>query len=265
VAEAAEWAAIPRHPAWKDRDRRWRRRMVAGAWILVLLPLVDALNQKGLAADLPLPTILDFQSGSTLGDTQFWSGYWYRPILFCIGIVLLFSKERRPYPGRLQWTRRWGIICSYVVALLSAVQLLFVPALVLAGISALFMSMPLKYQPGVTSIFVKLSTTYLRYGPYPKIIALFALMAFLYITILLACAPLWDALCSGGSKVIAIILLAPAALFSLMNIMHAQWNIPGLHPPLIIDVAGSCDILAIAIWLSIAQVNARRRRRAISH
>ena len=40
VEKAIELAAIPQRPAWRDSDPRWRRRMIAGAWIMVLIPLV---------------------------------------------------------------------------------------------------------------------------------------------------------------------------------------------------------------------------------
>src|SRR5258707_3351024 len=44
VAESRRLAANPRRPAWRDSDPRWRRRMLAGVWILVLVPLMDLLT-----------------------------------------------------------------------------------------------------------------------------------------------------------------------------------------------------------------------------
>src|SRR3954470_5857780 len=61
VAESRRLAAIPRRPAWRDSDVRWRRRMVAGAWLLVLLPLVGGLKVFGWAAALPVPSVFDFR------------------------------------------------------------------------------------------------------------------------------------------------------------------------------------------------------------
>src|SRR3954470_16323763 len=61
VAEAVRVAAIPRRPAWRDSDPRWRRRMLAGAWILVLLPLMQALIAFGWASKLRMPSFLDVQ------------------------------------------------------------------------------------------------------------------------------------------------------------------------------------------------------------
>src|SRR5437763_16445075 len=49
VAESRQMASIPRRPAWRDSDPRWRRRMLVGTWVLVLLPLIDALKAFGWA------------------------------------------------------------------------------------------------------------------------------------------------------------------------------------------------------------------------
>jgi hypothetical protein len=300
VSESRRWAAIPRRPAWKDSDARWRRRMLAGVWVLVLLPLVDVLQKFGWASLLPVPNFWGY-GPVTLNDTCLWTLGVYPPILFCIGAVLLFSKERGRRSSRLDWTRRWGIICSYVVMPLTAALKLFMPALVLTGISAVFMSMPLKNQPSVTRLFVELSTRYLRYGPYPKDISYYVLVTFSSITILLACVPLWEALCSSGLKRVAKILLVPLALFSLANIAQAGlvtlglsrlsgadpsfsllgpyfrpallvWNTTGynsllfipLQPALnlfVVEAAKWCIILAIAVGLSIAQLAARQKNR----
>src|SRR5438874_8793838 len=69
VAESRRVAAIPRRPAWRDSDPRWRRRMLAGTWALVLLPLMDALEAFGWAAKLRMPTFSDFQGIFTLDNT----------------------------------------------------------------------------------------------------------------------------------------------------------------------------------------------------
>ena len=180
---------------------------------------MDALQDFGWASSVPVPTVFDFRGTvRTLDETLLCYLGVYQPLIFCIGVVLLFSNERGRRRGRLDWTRRWGVICSYVVLLLSAAQVLFIAALVLAGIAAIFQSMPPKYQPAVTQLFVDVSTFYLRYGPYPKNIAGVVLVAFSSIAILLACIPLFDALRSSGSKRAAAILLAPLALFSLMHL-----------------------------------------------
>ncbi len=305
VAEARQWAAIPRRPAWNESDPRWRRRMLAGVWVLVLIPLMDLLQKLGWASLVPVPTFLN--SGPfSLEETFLCSMGVYPLILFCIGTVLFFSKERGHRPSRLDWTRRWGIICTYVVALLSTAITLFMPALVLAGISAIFMAMPLKYQPGVTPLFGELGWIYLRYGPLPKGITYCVLVTFSWMTILLACVPLWEALCSSGSKRFAKILLAPLALFALMNIAEAGllaigylplsladpffrlgpyfrpaalvWNTAGFRWALgwivtpqpglnliAVEVIKWSIIFAIAVGLSVAQLAAWRKKRTARH
>src|SRR5688572_11129554 len=52
VAESRRLAAIPRRPAWRDSDPRWRWRVLAGAWVLVLLPVVHALVASDWASDV---------------------------------------------------------------------------------------------------------------------------------------------------------------------------------------------------------------------
>src|SRR5436189_2667498 len=60
VAESRRLAAVPRRPAWRDSDPRWRRRMLAGTWILVLLPLMDALHRFGWASSVRVPNVFGF-------------------------------------------------------------------------------------------------------------------------------------------------------------------------------------------------------------
>jgi hypothetical protein len=289
VAESLKWAGIPRRPAWRDSDPRWRRRMLAGMWILVLLPLADAIKTSGWASSVTVPNVFGFPGAIRLDETFLFNLGVYQLLVFCIGAVLLFSKERQRRRARLDWTRRWGVICSYVVLLLSAADILFIVALVCAGIAAVFISMPLKYQPGVTRLFVGLSWGYLRHGPYPKEISLAVVVAFSSITILLACVPLFDALRSTGPKWLAPSLLAPLALFSLMHLMQAGlygiglsgmtpiemsrdavyfWpellvkgvaelatigTLTGFGREFAVEAAKWCVVLAIVVWLSIAQ------------
>jgi hypothetical protein len=296
VAESVRLAAIPRRLAWRDSDPRWRRRMLAGAWILVLIPLMDFLQTSGLASSIRVPNVF------TVPGTVCWldetllcemNMSLYQLLLFCMGVVLLFSNERGRQRSRLDWTRRWGVICSYVTLLLGAAPILFISALVLAGIAAVFLSMPLRYQPAVTQLFVDVSTAYLRFGPYPKDIAGAVLVASSSIAILLACVPLFDALRSSGPKRPAIILLVPLALFSLMHIAKVgQYYYLGMSSvilpeaifrygsyfrpdvliediaalpagrlsmselffgPFFVEIAKWSIVLTIAVWLSIAQ------------
>ena len=298
VAESARLAAIPLRPAWRDSDPRWRRRMLAGTWVLVQLPLMDALTAFGWASSVPVPGVFDLRGTvRTLDETFLCRMGVYQPLVFCIGVVLLFSKERGRRRGKLDWTRRWGVVCSYVVLLLSAAQVLFLAALVMASIAALFQAMPLKYQPGVTQLFVEVSTSYLRYGPYPKEISGAVLVAFSSTAILLACVPLFEALRSSGPERVAAILLAPLGLFALVHIARAgrycaglsgvtsaelfsyriyfwpellvaefaggrtAWNASGSLVGAIVEGVKWCIILAIAVWLTVALVAAWWHRR----
>jgi hypothetical protein len=296
VAESRRLAAIPRRPAWRESDPRWRRRILAGVWLLVLLPLMDALKISGWASGVPVPSLFDSRIAAGTLDQTLLCDRVYQPVIFCIGVVLLFAKERGRRPGPLDWTRRWGVLCSYVVLLLSAAQILFIGALVMVGIAAAFQSMPLKYEPRVTELFVDVSTAYLRYGPHPQRAASVVLTAFSSIAILLACIPLFDALRSSGPKRLAAILLAPLALFSLMHLAQAArycidyprpastdvllygqyfWpevlleRIAGIPPGwgvsestlgrVLIEAAKWCIVLAIAVWLTVARLAAWRR------
>lgn len=298
VAESMRLAAIPRRPAWRNSDPRWRRRMLAGIFVLLLLPFMAAVQTSGWATRTAIPNVFDYPGSLMLGHTFLFGPIvdLYKPLLFCIGLVLLFSKERGRPRYRLDWTRRWGILCSYLVFVLTAVQLLFIPALVLAGIAALCLSMPLKYQPGLTPFFVKVSFTYLRYGPEPRTSTEFVLKSFSSIGFLLACIPLFHALCSRGPKRLATILIAPLALFALVYLAEAAryciylsgWSAMSypdhrwyFQPEMLVgyiihstnvffptqpsfiafslEAVKWCILLAIAIWLSIAQFTAWRQ------
>jgi hypothetical protein len=305
VLESRRLSSIPRRPAWRDSDLRWRRRMLAGVWVLTLMPLMDTLKGFGWASSIPIPTFYKYWGPLRLEETLVsWPGV-YQPLVFCIGVVLLFSKERNRRRSKLDWTRRWGVLCSYVVMLLSAAPVLDIGALVLTGIAALLQSMPLKYQPGITSLLVKISTGYMLHGPQPNYLAGAVLVAFSSIAILLACVALFDALSGSGSKRLAIILLAPLALFALVHLFQSVqvplfgysslssgtaevlnyevyfWPsallapIPGVPsnpyyspsspPPLsasLVEAVKWCIVLAIAVWLSIAQFAARKTARA---
>lgn len=274
--------------------------MLAGAWILAFMPLIDVLQTLGWTSSVPVPTIF-LHTGGTLDQTFLCDRRVDQPVLFCIGVVLLFSKERGRRRSRLDWTRRWGILCSYVTLLLSAAPILYVTALVAVGISALFLSMPLKYQPQITRPFVEVSSAYLRYGPYPRPISGALLVAFSSVTILLACAALFDALRSSVPKRLAAILVAPIALFSLIHFaqaglycvgssgmtlsavsqygvyfrpsliingiasLHARQNISASDfTAFIVETVKWCDVFAIAIWMSIARLAPWRRGKKAS-
>src|SRR3954447_11272062 len=66
VAESRRVAAIPRRPAWRDSDPRWRRRMLAGTWVLVLVPLMAALRRFEWDSSVPVPSIFGYGAVRTL-------------------------------------------------------------------------------------------------------------------------------------------------------------------------------------------------------
>jgi hypothetical protein len=302
VAASREAAKVPRRPAWRDSDPRWRRRMVAGVWVLMLMAIMDVSRDVSWKWGIRVPQVFNFAgSASTLDQTLF--SYVHRPIVFCIGVVLLFSKECGRRESRIDWTRRWGVIGTYVVLVLSAAEILFLIALASVGIAALLLSMPPKYQPDLTDALMEASTAYLRYGPHPKEITLAGFTGFTSITILLACVPLYDALRSSGPKWVAAVVLAPLGLFALMHLADAGryslglsgvtqndllvhqlyfdslpflrsagsgvltligFSLSGSASNLILVAAIKYCILAtIAVWLSVAQALACRARRKV--
>jgi hypothetical protein len=291
VAEARRVAAVPRRPAWRDSDPRWRRRILAGAWVLVLLPLVDVLRALGWASSVPVPTVFGASSSvRTLDDTFLASAFVYQPLAFCVGVVLLFAKERGRRAHWLDWTRRWGVLCCYVVLLLSAAGVLFLTALVGVGIAAVFASMPLENQPAIARPLVGWTTAYFRYGPQPTTAANLVLVAFSSVAVLLACVPLFDALCSTGPKRAAAVLLAPLALFagmhlagvarSFLGISYRNWadaspygvyfcpdflvrRVDGLEGlgNCLVEAIKWCAVFGVAVWLSVAQLAAWKARR----
>src|SRR5262249_10316918 len=125
VAESRKWAPIPRRPAWQDSDPRWRRRILAGLWVLVFLPLMAVLGAFGWASRIPVTSVFDYRGAvRTLDETFCSTDGVFEPLVFCIGVVLLFSKERGRRRNHLDWTRRWGVLCSYVVLFLCTVMVL---------------------------------------------------------------------------------------------------------------------------------------------
>lgn len=55
VADAIALAAIPIRPAYRNSDPRCRRRILAGLWILTLLPLLATLNALDWLSQIPMP------------------------------------------------------------------------------------------------------------------------------------------------------------------------------------------------------------------
>ncbi len=293
VEQAIELAAIPIRPAWRNSDPRWRRRMIAGAWFIALvLPLLATLNRLGLAEriTIPAPQIVGPVTLAENLATDLWI---YSSLVFCIGMVLFFAKERYRRRNRLDWTRRWGVFLSYIVLLLSMIFHGTIVALVGVGLGALFMSLPHENQPVFTGLLMELSGTYLRYVPDGASEAsLPALAAFSAALVLLACAPIFTALRSTGRKLAAVLPVVPLAMAAIWRIAEAVhyhfFTAPAGDPPppfffqpdlLVRGVSGIAStgvfrriplylvrelfmwlpFLVVAIWLSVAQVRSWRR------
>lgn len=291
VAESRRLARIPRRPAWRDSDPRSRRRVLAGAWMLALVPLLSILRAFEWDEHVPIPTFLDVQGGMTLRDS--YVGDVYAWLAFCVGVGLLFARERFRQRGRLDWTRRWGIVASYGVLLLGAIPIAFITALVMAGIGALFLAMPLAYQPPGTDAIAVAGQGWLRYGPHGGSTQLdVALPACSTVVVLLALVPLYDALRScGGRRGWAAVLLAPLAFGSIRQLAYgamealqvlprsfadhpihpyyfnaellaqglAQLGATSIRREFVFELLKWSACAAIAIRLSVAQVTARVR------
>ena len=301
VSESRRLAESPRRPAWRDSDPRWRRRMLAGAWILVLLPLMDVLQMRSdrPSACIPVPN----RSTVTLPCTAYARRYFCLPpagigcvsvagLLHRRGAAVLERAGTAPQPPGLDASLGRHMQLRCVARARNVAYVVYIAALVLTGIAAIFLYMPPKYQPPVTHLFIEVSTAYLRYGPHPTNITALVLVAFSSIAILLACVPLFDAMRSSGSKWAAAILLAPLALFSLIHLEQAAtyclylsgltsadvfyylvyfrpqvlegiaglWSVPRASGfEIFVEATKWCVILAIAIWLSIAQLAAWRQ------
>ena len=292
VAESRRVAAIPIRPAWRDSDPRWRRRMIAAAWVLTLVPLVAVLEDLGWTSRVSPPKFSHLQAGQSLDETLLIELYDY--LVFCIGVVLLFSREGGRRAGRFDSTRRWGIVGSYLVLLLGFTEFAFIAALVMLGIAAVFHSMPLAYEPAITPWLVRLGRGYLVYGAAPGKVADTALACGSSLVVLLGCVPLFNALRSSGPKVFARVLLIPlvttsvfqigGALLSALNpmLLPPQWVTyrwfffnssmlahgltefsPTFHTrDFFVELAKWLACAGSACWLSIAQIAAFRHRRA---
>lgn len=218
VAESRKLAANPVRPAWRDSDPRWRRRILAGVWLLLLMPLLTFLRRQDLLEKIPALGFFPLAGVGNLGDTLLATPFIYEPLVFCMGAVLLFSGERDRRRAPFDWTRKWGIAGSYLVLFVSAAEILFLFALVLVGIGALLQSIPPKYQPGITPLVVNVGSSYLRYGPHPSDRSTAACIAFSALTVLLTLFPLHNALRSCGSARAAGLLLAPIAVGAAYNL-----------------------------------------------
>lgn len=224
VAESKRIAAIPRRPRWQDSDPRWRRRMLAGVWLLVLLPLMAAL--RALNIEVPVPPVFDYLPPLRNTDETLMSNFQlFESLVFCVGMVLLFAKERGRQKNAWDWTRRWGVFVSYVVFVLIISSFLLICGLVGIGISAMFISQPPLYQPPITQPLLSASAFLLLYGPHSGTAAYLWQIVFASMLVMLACARMFDAMQSTGRKRLAMILLAPLVLFAIVHLLQTAWYV----------------------------------------
>ena len=294
VTESKRIAAIPIRPAWRDSDPRWRRRVLFGIWILVLLQVLLWFEWNGWFSHIPVPSIwpgyVEFDS---LDDTLA-TWYWAAPV-FCIGVVLLFAKERNRRRNRLEWTQRMGVFLTYCVALLVFVPTAFIFSLVAIGFAALFHTLPMEDQPAFTELMVTISAAFIGSGLHPTDASDVALPAFSAAVVILGCRTLYLAIISSGSRGLAITVIAPLMLVASVYILATPlfWLRSGQYEVIapenyffnghgigaIVDVitrfavpssGRPIDLLAniaitlctcfIAVWLTLAQVRSWRLR-----
>lgn len=220
IAESREAAKTPRRPMWAESDRGWRRRMIFGLWVLVLIPLPKVLEVTRVGEHIPLPSSFgQYDPNRNFADNSF---LWFiDPCLtFFIGAVLLFGRERGRRRHRRDWLKRWGIFGTSIVTFVGLGSALVIAALVGCGIAALIHSMPLAQQShGWYGFFSTVSVWYLHYGPYPTDEALLVQICTASAVMILACSPLHDALRARGSNALAWILPAPLAVLGFAQIV----------------------------------------------
>ena len=207
--------------------------MIAGCWVLVFVPLMEALRGLGLAERVPVPSLPGFQKVvESLEDTFLAGGFLgtWTHLTFCVGVVLLFAHERGRWRSRLDWTRRWGVFGSYVVLLLGVTTYGFVTALVVINVAELFFSLPIEHQPAVSEFLADAGAAYIYYGPGDSVLPGAALVAISAAVVLLACIPLYNALRDVTTRPLAIALLMPLALSALVQIVFSV--VHGIEHPL---------------------------------
>jgi hypothetical protein len=303
VSKSREVAAVPIRPAWRDSDPRWRRRMLLGVWLIVLMPTMRVLHEFGITDHIPVPSVLG--PVRSLNDTYFGDGGVFDLVAFSVGIALLFSPERGRRRTWLDGTYRWGVLGCYLVMLLGVLSEMTMIALVAGGSAARFMSIPTQFQPDMTGLLATLSSSYLRFAPMPDDRGHMVLVTCSRVVILLACVPVVAALRSAGARFWAYVIVAPIlglAVAQLVLVIMAVMSVvvtpamvlnraplffdsgvfaSGLEqifrPPFSLIVFPSGDapyfyleaikwgtFLVIAVWLTIAQIRAKLSKPAAS-
>lgn len=219
VAESRRLAALSRRPVWRDCDPRWRRRLLTGVWLLVLLPVVQLMSALKMLAEVPVPSLLPKIVGiHNLGDTLFAEAGIDGSVAFCLGVAFILSKESGRLSRTSDWARRWGVFGCYVVMTLSFLFVLRLASFIAVSSAAMLLSIPPKYQPGITPLFANCSANYMKYGPDPDQSAAEVCTAMSAVLMLLACVALFRALWSCIPRLLAAILVTPLVLLSLANV-----------------------------------------------
>lgn len=134
VDESARIAALPLRPSWAESDPRWRRRVLAGLWVLLLVPLPVILLQAMPPYDRSAP--YGFWDAFRDYYIESYVSMVYSTLAFCVGTVLLFARERGCRPRWLDTLRRWATLGPYLVLLAGLGAVAGVTLLVLTGIDA---------------------------------------------------------------------------------------------------------------------------------
>jgi hypothetical protein len=169
-------------------------------------------------------------------------------LLWCLGFVLLFAWEQGRRRNRLDFTRRWGVLGSYVVLAIMLVDVMLIWALVATGIAALLQSLPPENQPWGTTWFAEFGYRWLRYGPYPTDAAVTAVCCASALTGLLACRSIAIAMTATGTagRRVGYIVIAPLMVVCVASLLGAASSAMGGFQPslsLLVDLVDPRPLL----------------------
>jgi hypothetical protein len=226
VSESKKMAVVPKRPAWADSDPRWRRRILLGLWIIVCVPLVDVLKTTGVLKLVPAVNLFGPRTGvESMNDMMIaepWFLFYLPFIVFSMGLALLFTFERGRQVYQLEWTRRMGVFASFIQLFACLCAAATLPVYTAAGISALFMSLPLTNQPQGGEILSSLMWGFVRVGLSSDWTPWIHSMASI-VTLGLASIWLYHAIRSSYGKMLATVLVAGLMLTCTAWMAWAGW------------------------------------------